>query len=173
MHAAAWCWWQDLSESLFTSFTEAESLNCAQSSQIWLVWLTSCFRNFLSQPSEYWNLRQTNLPGTYVGLGGKSNSGVYAEVHFVRWSLIAPIQGTQQDLRRDWKTGTGVPCASIAHASYQSLQTSILCSPTHNTQFSIPSLQLKVLRDRLVLAKVPETATLVGSIWTSVFSLTQ
>lgn len=70
------CMWQpdvdgrNLSESLFTSFTEAESLNCAQSSQIWIVWLTSCFRNFLSQPSEHWNSRQMNLPGTYVVLGG-------------------------------------------------------------------------------------------------------
>lgn len=30
---------RSLFESLFTSFTEVESLNCAQSSQIWIVWL--------------------------------------------------------------------------------------------------------------------------------------
>lgn len=70
------CVWQpdvdgrSISESLFTLFTEAESLNCAQSSQIWKVWLTSCFRNFLSQPSEHWNSMQLNLSGTYVGFEG-------------------------------------------------------------------------------------------------------
>lgn len=56
--------------------------------------------------------------------------------------------------------------AFTTFASLCSLQTRILCSPTHKTDYSLPSLQLKALSGPVgqVLVKVPE----IDSNWSSV-----
>lgn len=158
MHVAAWCWWQEsFWISLHLIYRGRVSELCPE-----LTDLDSLANQLLQEfpISAFWTLEfEADEPTWHLcGFGGgESNSGVYAcepfpspEVHFVRWSLIASIQGTLRDLRK--KVGTSGETGRQAEASHVlplHMQVTSLCRPAssalqptrHNTASQVCNLK--------------------------------